>query len=1257
MRVKRILALVCAFAMLQSVPALAASTEDGMYTYVANETGVTLTQVKNVMDKECVLPDELDGKPVTALGASIFSGVGGYYMESVTIPATVERIDPYFIGFYRKDGGAGLREIRVAEGNEHFQSIDGVLYSADGSELLYYPCYRPGDGFAVPEDVQAIGGYAFYNCAPLGNITLPAGLKTIGESAFYGAGLSAIELPDGLERIGDSALASTGLTELSIPATVEEIGSKVLGNCDNITAITFAGGTVPDGFLYNCDNLQSLTLEEGVTAIGKEAFYGCTDLTQVSIPASVRTVGAKAFYDCWNLRDVTVADGVEAIEEKAFYGCRKMESLSLPDSVRTLGDGALAGSGLTEFTVPAGVTVLPNELFLSCKKLERAEFPDTVQAMGISVFSGCEALRDVRLPEGLAELPAYTFSDCKALTDISLPDSITRIGNSAFHSCSTLAGIELPSNLKDLGTFAFYGCMMLRSIRIPEGVTVLKNSVFNFCWSLQSVELPDGLVTIEPYALEQCKALQSIEFPASLTTLDSRAMIYMPALRQVTFRGDAPVSTDALTHTERLYNPLKSCEARQTITVYYPANADGFGSGSIWDVDYIDLQPLPEEGKPVGPEPIPTAVKLSAVLEHSRQDELILWLTVDVTPKTYVNGDISDPTLAPSGALTATLNGDTLPQPIHFVGGGTPTHATFGYTVSQYPVGTTLSVQVTLADSIGFTGSSSNTLTGKTAWPAWDQQLPFVEGDASAIKPEEQYSFVTDSRGDGVIITAVNGELADRTEIILPQTLDGKTVTGLGDRLFAACSNLAYVTIPQSVTLLGKEMFQNCVYLSSVSLPDSVETLPEGLFAGCAKLALVYLPKELQRIEPRAFADCKRLGSITLPAKLALLDKDAFAGCDVRELTFAGDAPEFTGGTAGSFGANTILKYKAGAKGFDKAPWNAMRTQDQTNTGTSSGGGGGGSAPSGTGAKPTVTITGQMVSDAVQKAEKPGEAVVLQAPAKQDSAAVAVSLPDSLFETVAQRQTPMVTLQTPVADISLDADSLRAVEAAGAKDVVVSVEKSTAAASAVPVYDIQITAGGKEISQFGNGRVTVALPYAPAAQENPSSLVACWLRDDGTEEIVRNCAWADGKLTFATGHLSRYTVVSRPSAFSDVSDAAVSFAAARGILNGVGGGKFEPEATADGAMALAVLARLSGAPVDHSKGWRAGYCAWAAEQELLPEGFSPDAPLTGQTLSALLKAENMAAPAALADTQGKLTRLQLARAIEQTVKENLIQPA
>ena len=115
---------------------------------------------------------------------------------------------------------------------------------------------------------------------------------------------------------------------------------------DSLTYKTAAKGIV---YVSNCTNnlegeiaIPSTVTIKGekynVTFIGKQAFDGCSLLTNVIIPDSVTSIGNTAFYRCSSLTSVIIGNSVSTIGEGAFYKCASLTSITIPNSVIKIGD-------------------------------------------------------------------------------------------------------------------------------------------------------------------------------------------------------------------------------------------------------------------------------------------------------------------------------------------------------------------------------------------------------------------------------------------------------------------------------------------------------------------------------------------------------------------------------------------------------------------------------------------------------------------------------------------------------------------------------------------------------------------------------------------------------------------------------------------------------------------------------------------------------------------------------------------------------
>lgn len=133
--------------------------------------------------------------------------------------------------------------------------------------------------------------------------------------------------------------------------------------------------------------------------------------------------------------------------------------------------------------------------------------------------------------------------------------------------------------------------------------------------------------------------------------------------------------------------------------------------------------------------------------------------------------------------------------------------------------------------------------------------------------------------------TAYNGEATIEgyngrdTVIVIPSTLDGNSVTSIGDGAFLECINLTSVTISEGVTSIGNGAFFLCKSLTSVTLPDSLTSIGESAFEDCASLASIIIPDSVTSIGSYAFSECHSLTSITLPDGITSISACALQKC------------------------------------------------------------------------------------------------------------------------------------------------------------------------------------------------------------------------------------------------------------------------------------------------------------------------------------------------------------------------------------------
>ena len=241
---------------------------------------------------------------VTEIGENAFDNCSS--LTSISIPSSVTHIGSD--AFY---DCSSLIAINVDEKNTEYKSIDGNLYSKDGTTLIQYATGKANTSFTIPTGVTRIGSNAFQGCKNLKSITITSSVTEICNYAFFWC---------------------TGLTEIKIPNSVVSIGDSAFYKCTNLKSVTIPSGVtnIKDDVFSHCTSLTSVTIPSSVTNIHWGAFSKCTSLKEILIPSSVINISPSAFEDCESLTSVTFEDVEDWYVTKNGYSTGNRQFVKLP---------------------------------------------------------------------------------------------------------------------------------------------------------------------------------------------------------------------------------------------------------------------------------------------------------------------------------------------------------------------------------------------------------------------------------------------------------------------------------------------------------------------------------------------------------------------------------------------------------------------------------------------------------------------------------------------------------------------------------------------------------------------------------------------------------------------------------------------------------------------------------------------------------------------------------------------------------------
>jgi len=455
--------------------------------------------------------------------------IGGYVFQycdlrEIHIPAGVT-----IIGGYAFSHNNNLEKITAAKENTRYSTpegynvlidnntIPGLATGIDGSTLVL-----GGKGAIIPDGIVSIGDGAFNGIHGITSITIPASVEAIGSYAFEACSdLKEIHCLATDRYISVSNFAFDGLyetTTLYIPAA----GKKYYtGSWADFANIVVVGEIVVDGLSYaviseeektvqvidysgsnEVVNIPSSITYNGeiykVTAICYQAFKDYTNISGITIPASVSSIGYDAFAGCTNLASIKVESGnpvfdsrencnaiIETATNTLIQGCK---NTIIPNSVTSIGDYAFYNcDGLTSITIPNSVTTIGESAFLGCDGLTSVTIPNSVTSIENGAFKACTGLTSITIPNSVTWIGYHAFSGCTGLTSITIPNSVTSIRDWAFDNCTSLTSVTIPNSVTSIGYRAFYGCDGLTIITIPNSVTSIEDYAFYECTNLATV--------------------------------------------------------------------------------------------------------------------------------------------------------------------------------------------------------------------------------------------------------------------------------------------------------------------------------------------------------------------------------------------------------------------------------------------------------------------------------------------------------------------------------------------------------------------------------------------------------------------------------------------------------------------------------------------------------------------------------------------------------------------------------------------------
>lgn len=583
-----------------------------------------------------------------------------------------------------------------------------------------------------------------------------------------------------------------------------------------------------------------------VDRISKSAFYGCDELTSITIPRTIKYISSYAFENCYQLsavyitdlvawcnieyldqigypynplyyahrlflngtliEDLVIPEGATSIGEFAFYRCW-LNSVTIPDNVTSIGDYAFYASTLNSVTISNHVTSIGYRVFKYCSNLASVKIPGSVTSIGDEAFQNCSELTTVTFSENLDHIGKGAFQDCRKLTSVTLPNPLDTIADNLFRGCYQLSSLSLPDEITHIGWFAFLDCPRLQSITIPKNLKSIGACAFYGCSRLESVYISD------------LSAWCEVDFTECLYSYYSSGMYYVYDTEL--YRSNPLCANDNVETC--LY--LNGEKVRDLVI---PEGTEQIKNGAFSCFSTLESITIPNGVKTIGKRAFEKCKSLKQVVIGNGMEMLgeEAFLHCSQLSKVTLGGVKGINAWAFGGCKS--LKSISLPGNLSNIG-----PYAFEYCDSLESVTLPPNLLQIESFAFGYCKSLSSLAIPKSVRRISKSILCNCERLESLTV--EDGNPVYDSRGGcNAIIETSSNKLIAGCQNSIPGS-----VTSIDEYAFFGMS-LTEVSIPSSVSSIGGYAFNNCVKLSRIILSPSVTDISEFAFNNCSALEDVY---------------------------------------------------------------------------------------------------------------------------------------------------------------------------------------------------------------------------------------------------------------------------------------------------------------------------------------------------------------------------------------------------------------------------------
>ncbi len=647
-------------------------------------------------------------------------------------------------------------------------------------------------------------------------------------------------------------------------------GDNLTWTYDSSTYILTISGT---GDMYDNNppwakyqnSIKEIVISDGVTSIGRAAFFGIVNMTSITIPESITSIGELAFYDCSSLTSITVDPNNTYFSNDEFgvlFNKDKTELIQYP-----------IGNTAVSYIIPESVTKIGSYAFYDCNKLVNITLPDNITIIDDWAFGFNKNITSVTIPDSVSVIGDFVFHGCSNLKSVSLGNGVTKIGEGAFYNCTSITDVTIPKSVTSLGNIAFIYCFSLTNITVESdnqyyssdehGVLFNKDKTTLIQYPIANTriayEIPNGVTTIVEYAFSDSIRLSYVTFPVSVTSIEDNAFQNCDEFRRVYYYGTKEQWNSIIigNNNSDITSATKYFECKgdepglgtygDNLTYTYDSSTKTLtisGTGDMVDYDYNNQ---PWYKYRLEAEEVIISEGVTSIGDSAFER---FWGLEKVTIPDGVTS------IGKNAFELCKIGSITIPDSVTVID-----EAFYGnyYLYDVYYTGTVSQWNDMLKNSedTGFYHPTIHCTDGKVYPSGSCGDNVFWHLDTTTM----------------TLTISGNGEMENYNENhytppwsiysnAIKHLIINDGVETIGDYAFYTCDKLESVALPDSLKSIGEEAFSYCHSLTNITIPNSVTVIDDYAFCNCSKLKSVTLGRGIKELGYRAFISCNALKDV-----------------------------------------------------------------------------------------------------------------------------------------------------------------------------------------------------------------------------------------------------------------------------------------------------------------------------------------------------------------------------------------------------------